>query len=479
MDHARPGDWVLVAPGDYKTQTVRAPRGAPASPAAVLVQVRGVRIRGMSRSGVVVDGTRRGPRCSRRRTDQNFGPGGVAAGGPAGLNGVMVWKADDVWVQNLTVCNFLGGFGDTGNGVWWDGGDDSGRIGGHGFRGDYLTATSTYFDARHPERSAAYGIFSSNWNSGSWNEVYASNFSDSGLYIGACQNRCDQTVDHAWSQYSVLGYSGSNSGGRLVIENSQFDHNSDGVDTNSENDDAPPPQDGDCPRRQVSPLTRTRSCWVFTRNYVHDNNNPDVPSLGQVALGEPVGVGMSLSGARDDTVANNRFARNGAWGTILIPYVDTGGSCRGGVRDQQSCLFDQWGNALLDNAYTDDGFFGNPSNGDIAVAANLEARGDCLAANHDSGSALTTIPAGLQTQSVCNGTPAPPLADNPASAGFAQEEMCDVQQAEGVGGGSPCLAGDRYPSPRRVVMHALPGHLPTMPNPCAGVPANPWCPARR
>jgi hypothetical protein len=30
-----------------------------------------------------------------------------------------------------------------------------------------------------------------------------------------------------------------------------------------------------------------------------------------------------------------------------------------------------------------------------------------------------------------------------------------------------------------VVMHALPKHLRTMPNPCKGVPRNPWCPARR
>ena len=30
-----------------------------------------------------------------------------------------------------------------------------------------------------------------------------------------------------------------------------------------------------------------------------------------------------------------------------------------------------------------------------------------------------------------------------------------------------------------VVMHPLPKGIPTMPNPCAGVPANAWCPAGR
>ena len=28
-------------------------------------------------------------------------------------------------------------------------------------------------------------------------------------------------------------------------------------------------------------------------------------------------------------------------------------------------------------------------------------------------------------------------------------------------------------------MHPLPKHLATMPNPCAGVPANPWCRAKQ
>jgi hypothetical protein len=28
-------------------------------------------------------------------------------------------------------------------------------------------------------------------------------------------------------------------------------------------------------------------------------------------------------------------------------------------------------------------------------------------------------------------------------------------------------------------MHRLPRNLPTMPNPCKGVPANPWCSAHK
>jgi len=42
---------------------------------------------------------------------------------------------------------------------------------------------------------------------------------------------------------------------------------------------------------------------------------------------------------------------------------------------------------------------------------------------------------------------------------------------------APCPAGAKYPTPNgTVVLKPLPRDLPTMPNPCAGVPANPWCP---
>src|SRR5207248_6201336 len=122
------------------------------------------------------DGTKSGPACSRAKRDQNLGPRGK--GGARGLNGIMVWKAADVWVQNLTACNFLSGKGDAGNEVWWNGGDGSGKIGGRGYYGSYLSATSTFYAPN--DTPAAYGIFSSNWSGGTWYRTYASNFSDSG-----------------------------------------------------------------------------------------------------------------------------------------------------------------------------------------------------------------------------------------------------------------------------------------------------------
>ena len=64
------------------------------------------------------------------------------------------------------------------------------------------------------------------------NHTYASNFNDSNYYIGACRKLCNQKIDNSWSEYSALGYSGTNAGGRLVVKNSEFDNNKDGFDTN-------------------------------------------------------------------------------------------------------------------------------------------------------------------------------------------------------------------------------------------------------
>jgi hypothetical protein len=460
---AGPGDWILVAPGDYKTTSSHAPAAAPGSPSGVLVQTPGLWIRGMDRNTVVVDGTKSGPACSNRAADQN-----------GALNGIMVWKAANVWVQNLTVCNFLAGTGDTGNEIWWNGGANSGTVGGWGYGGDYLTATSTYYGGE--TTAAQYGIFSSNWSGGTWDNTYASNFNDSGYYIGACQNVCNQTVDNAWAQYNALGYSGSNSGGSLVIENSQFDHNEDGFDTNSQNGDNPPPQDGTCPNGAISPITHTHSCWVFMHNWVHDNNNPDVPALGSASAG-PVGTGMSLSGARNDTVMDNLFQNNGAWGTILVPYPDSGPPCTGGTDTPAACLFDEYGDAVIGNTYQHNGFYGNPTNGDIG-AGNLEpGPTDCFGGNlEDGGGAVTTSPPAAQSlYPSCTGQTVPPDLNAP----FIDEVACDSQSASigPVAGGTLCLPGSNYPRRTAVVMHPLPAGLATMPNPCQGVPANPWCPA--
>ncbi|MDQ6777474.1 MAG: hypothetical protein M3071_14940, partial [Actinomycetota bacterium] len=493
VDAAAPHDWILVGPGDYKTASTQSVSGSGEKyPAAVLIATPDLTLRGMDRNAVVVDGTKPGtPQCSSAAADQNFGP--PTSAGPGGVNGVMVWKAGNVSVENMTACNFLAGAGGnagtaggsgstyiTGNEFWWNGGYDSSTVGGYGFNGSYLTATSTYYDgstAQSRASAAEYGIFSSNWSGGTWNQTYTSNMNDSGLYIGACAQLCNQTIDGAWSEYNALGYSGSNSGGNLVVENSQFDNNEDGFDTNSQNGDNPPPQDGTCPNNAISPITHTHSCWVFIHNYVHDNNNPNVPTAGEAAAG-PVGTGMSISGGRNDTVMNNTFANNGAWGTIMVPYPDSGAPCTGGQPDNPilgsgSCLYDEYGNALIDNTYQHNGFFGNATNGDFDQFNINGEPTNCYHGNTEAGGAVVS-PDAAALQSAyptCNG------ASVPANLNllFLDETGCDSEIALVAGGPVPCLPTDHYPRRTAVVMHRLPANLPTMPSACVGVPANPWC----
>ncbi len=494
VDAARPGDWILIGPGDYKTSpgSIHAPRGAGRFPAGVLITTPDLHIRGMNRNTVIVDGTRPGSSaCSRKASAQNFGlHGGGSAQGyavpaaatkPSGVNGLMVFKAANVSIENLTACNFLGGSRDAGNEIWWNGGAGSGRVGGHGYYGAYLTATSTYLKNKSSagEFSAAqYGVYSSNWSGGTWDHIYASNFNDSGFYIGACRQVCDQTLNHGWAQDNALGYSGSNSGGRLVIENSQFDDNEDGFDSGSLNGDNPPPQNGDCPGSAISPITHTHSCWVFIHNYVHDNNNPNVPAAGDAAAG-PVGTGLSISGGRNDTIMDNRFADNNAWGVIFVAYPARGLPCTGGTLNYPllgpgGCLYDSWGNALLDNRFDDNGAYGNPTNGDFG-ALNLEAGHptSCYRGNvQTGGGAVTSSPADLQeTSPTCDGSAAPASPNEP----FLAQVYCDSQLDVGL-----CTPTDHYPRVTRIVMHPLPTRqLLSMPNPCARVPANPWCGPRR
>ncbi|HZD65475.1 MAG TPA: hypothetical protein VE152_05215, partial [Acidimicrobiales bacterium] len=117
---AKPGDWVLVGPGDHKAapyggQIAKGDNGQPA-PAGALVTTPDLHLRGMNRNTVLIDGTRPGsPPCSSAPGDQVLTT--------TGTNGVEVYKASGTWIENLTVCNFLNEpHGANGNQIWWNGG---------------------------------------------------------------------------------------------------------------------------------------------------------------------------------------------------------------------------------------------------------------------------------------------------------------------------------------------------------------------
>jgi hypothetical protein len=223
VNAAHAGDWILVGPGNYKERADYKASGRPSaddSGGGVYITKPRIHLRGMDRNKVVVDGTKRGAaNCAKAESKQALGPKNKDKR-PLGRNGVEVYKANGVTVENLTACNFLDGAGGGGNQIWFNGGDGSGKIGMGSFRGAYLSATTTFWKKDAP--AGAYGIFTSNSRGpGSIRNSYASNMDDSSFYVGACRPDCNQVVDHVHAQGSTLGLSSTNVGGHLIIKNSE------------------------------------------------------------------------------------------------------------------------------------------------------------------------------------------------------------------------------------------------------------------
>ena len=453
---AKPGDTILVGPGVYHEATT--------SEDGVLITTPGVRLRGMDRNGVILDGTLpTSPRpCSSDAAAQSPTPNG--------RNGIEV-KANGVYVENLTVCNFLSSAGaENGNEVWWNGGDGSGKMGMSTYWGNYLTATSSFF-AGSDAPMAQYGIFVSNAGGpGSVKQSYANNMGDSAFYVGACPD-CNGVLDGVHAEHSALGYSGTNSGGHLSITNSEWDDNKAGIVPNSlNNDDAPPPQDGACPNGGTGP-TGTHSCTVIENNFVHDNNDPNVPGSG-IAGSAPVGTGIEVAGGRNDTVLSNRVEHNGAWGIVVHDFPDTEtpppiSNCQGGTQVPGAvCYFPAFGNEVATNALRDNGFFGNPTNSDLAAATMAHDPGNCFHGNTDPNG-VTSDPPDIQNPAVMGTCGVPNQGDTTV---LVAELVC----ASSVFGTCPGVPGATYPRTTAVTMPAAPPQA-TMPDPCAGVPPNAWC----
>ena len=458
VDVARSGDWILIYPGVYHEKSRQWPT------AGVWIQKPNLHIRGLDRNRVIIDGSNgtAAQPCPSAAAQQDFTP----------RDGIVASKVSGVTIQNLTVCDYLAGSGDHGDEIWWNGGDGTGTINLGSYSGSYLTATSEYAPAKADSpQLAQYGIFVSNSRGpGLITNSYASNMADAAYYVGACRQVCDTTLANDTGVNSGLGYSGTNAGGQLVIKNSVFRLNRAGIAPNSENnDDAPPPQDGRCPG------SATTSCTIIEGNVIQANNNANAPANEAIA---PVGTGIQIVGGSYDTVARNVIEDQGAWGILISDNADPetpppGTHCQGGIKDHplpKFCLFQARGNQVYGNAFLHDGFFGNPANSDLAAETlGSYTPRNCFYRNVDFGGPLTSAPASIESASV-DGQPCgrPGNGNDPAlvnqlicATGFV---TCPVR---------PALA--KYPKQTRTVMMPLP-RLPSMPQPCAGVPGNAFCP---
>ena len=240
---AAKGDLILLAAGTYDGD-VTVPEDRP-----------GITIRGADRNMVVFDG------------------GGTRA------NAIEV-EADGVTLENLSAHDFVA------NGFYWDG--------VAGFAGRYLTVWNV----------GLYGIYAISSRNGIIEQSFVSGAADAAFYIGECQP-CDTVVRGVTARLSAVGYSGTNAGGNLVVEDSLFDLNEVGILPNSYDVGLEgPPQRG----------------ATFRRNVVRGSGTAATPRA--TPLGGFRGIGIGIVGGVGNLVEGNEVSGSSRYGIAVVPAID-------------------------------------------------------------------------------------------------------------------------------------------------------------
>ena len=247
-------------------------------------------------------------------------------------NGILV-TANDVVLENMTARHYVG------NGFYW--------YGVHGYRGSYLTAYA----------NGDYGIYAYLSVDGQFDHDYAAG-QPNGFYIGAC-HPCNALITEALAENNGLGYSGTNAGGNLIIENSIWRDNVVGVAPNTEDSEPLAPQDG----------------VTIIHNLVENNNNANAPvESEQLAT---IGTGILIAGGSNDVIEENRVSGNDYYGILVVANVD-------------QHVWEPHGNMVKENVVTDSGV------ADLALAAP-SADHNCFSDNTVS----RTAPPFLQYTHAC------------------------------------------------------------------------------
>ena len=264
----------------------------------------------MNRNTVIVDGTKPGSHAVHREP-RRPGVRRRRGGKAVGRNGIVVFKANDVCVENLTVCNFLAGTRRLGQ---RDLVERRRRL-----RQDRAPRLRGRLpDGHRPPTSAArrtaatYGIFSSNAaGPAMWNH----DLRQQPERLGHVRGRVPAAVRHhdrrtpGWST-TRSATRGRTRAARSSSRTRQFDNNQDGFDTNTQiNGDPPAPQNGACPNGGIShDHPHALVLGLHRQRRPRQQQRRTCPAPGGAAAG-PTGTGMTISGGRNDTVHGQHVRR--------------------------------------------------------------------------------------------------------------------------------------------------------------------------
>jgi nitrous oxidase accessory protein NosD len=263
LDLVSPGGVIEIAAGQYDEQ--------------VVVDTPDVTIRGADRNATVIDG------------------GGVR---PYGI----VVIADGVRIENLTVtrATFYGilvtGLHD---------GDGPAAPSSDGYTAwdpdDFPPLQRFLVDHVTAHNNGLYGIYAFNAQHGVIRDSYASGSSDSGFYVGQCEN-CDILVTGNVAERNAVGFENANASDSVVIVGNRFSGNRVGMTLLSSYQEAFTPQRGN----------------VVVGNLIADNVSTDSPS--QAEGGFATGVG--ISGGQQNVFERNRITGNARAAVILTNTED-------------------------------------------------------------------------------------------------------------------------------------------------------------
>lgn len=328
VDAAKPGDLILVSPGIYHE--------------AVNVTTDRLVIRGLDRNKTILEG--------------DF----------TATNGIRVLGAKGVAIENMTARDYKS------NGFFW--------TGVTGYRGSYLTAY----------RNGDYGVYAFDSTEGLIEDSYASGSPDAGFYVGGCQP-CNTVVRNVVSEYNGLGYSGTNSGGDLLIINSVFRNNRAGIVPNTGSYEPCYPQSDN----------------VIAGNLVYDNNYDGGPAIANAQLAQENGI--LVAGGWNNKILRNRVMNHKLTGIGLVPFPESNPSDIPSDTPAKTCaeqkkqtkpktvpdlaLWNAKHNVVQGNVVTGSGL------ADLATADGDDTNGNCFADNE----AKVTAPANLEKLEPCKG----------------------------------------------------------------------------